>query len=329
MNNKLGSFIYLSVPDNIAETLNEAVRSTTENLPDMSSLRASQLSSLPELHPPALMPRGNVGTTTRTFLRLIQRCKLPPSIISQLGLVFPRTRSNRRYGSVPLDYDTDIFYYLLDTEGDDISNDIDIGPEKSNHIDISPEKSNHIDMEPEKYTGCNLAVSGVSTVPLNTSIESNHSRADRYANALSQRDKFKSKLGSNFAQQFESARFNTQKTKETLNSNKQKQAQTKKNTQPKRKSKSKRNGDDVITGSSVDQPCPDDDDSDDCEEWDRYEALHDDVTAQERTKERLFEEDMEVVWEKGGSGLVWHTDARHWDQMEGGKYYRYSVAQEQ
>ena len=39
---------------------------------------------------------------------------------------------------------------------------------------------------------------------------------------------------------------------------------------------------------------------------------------QGRTKERLFEEEMEVVWEKGGSGLVFYTDASHWHSLEGG-----------
>ena len=42
--------------------------------------------------------------------------------------------------------------------------------------------------------------------------------------------------------------------------------------------------------------------------------------SQGRCKERLFEEEMEVVWEKGGSGLVFYTDASHWDQLEGGKF---------
>ena len=27
---------------------------------------------------------------------------------------------------------------------------------------------------------------------------------------------------------------------------------------------------------------------------------------------------MEVVWEKGGSGLVFYTDASHWHNLEGG-----------
>jgi len=51
----------------------------------------------------------------------------------------------------------------------------------------------------------------------------------------------------------------------------------------------------------------DNSDSDDGEEWDRHEAFHDDVTSQERNKERLFEEEIEIKWEKGGSGLVFYT----------------------
>ena len=55
---------------------------------------------------------------------------------------------------------------------------------------------------------------------------------------------------------------------------------------------------------------------DDAEEWDRHESLHNDVTSQERTKERLFEEEIELKWEKGGSGLVFYTDAAFWKQQE-------------
>ena len=39
---------------------------------------------------------------------------------------------------------------------------------------------------------------------------------------------------------------------------------------------------------------------------------------QERSDDRLFEEEMEVVWDKGSSGLVFYTDANYWDEMEGG-----------
>lgn len=59
------------------------------------------------------------------------------------------------------------------------------------------------------------------------------------------------------------------------------------------------------------------DDDDRCEEWERHEALHEDVTGQERTTERLFEEEIELKWEKGGSGLVFYTDAQFWQEEEG------------
>ncbi|XP_063167819.1 G patch domain-containing protein 3 isoform X2 [Candoia aspera] len=55
-------------------------------------------------------------------------------------------------------------------------------------------------------------------------------------------------------------------------------------------------------------------DDDRCEEWERHEALHEDVTSQERTKERLYEEEIELKWEKGGSGLVFYTDAQYWQE---------------
>ncbi|NXN95768.1 GPTC3 protein, partial [Rhinopomastus cyanomelas] len=60
-----------------------------------------------------------------------------------------------------------------------------------------------------------------------------------------------------------------------------------------------------------------DDDDDTCEEWERHEALHEDVTKQDRTEERLFEEEIELKWEKGGSGLVFYTDAQYWQQQNG------------
>lgn len=64
------------------------------------------------------------------------------------------------------------------------------------------------------------------------------------------------------------------------------------------------------------------------EEWDRHRGLNNDVSArrvvnniddmndQPGTKERLFEEKMEVTWDKGSSGLVFYTDAQYWRQVE-------------
>ncbi|KTF85596.1 hypothetical protein cypCar_00044912 [Cyprinus carpio] len=64
----------------------------------------SDLKGLPELNPPSLMPAGNVGTPVSVFLELIQSCRLPPRLIRKLGLTFPKTGSNRRYGNVPYMY---------------------------------------------------------------------------------------------------------------------------------------------------------------------------------------------------------------------------------
>lgn len=60
-----------------------------------------------------------------------------------------------------------------------------------------------------------------------------------------------------------------------------------------------------------------DTDSEPEEDWERHEALHDDVDCQARTKERLYENKIELKWEKGGSGLVFYTDAAYWDSLNG------------
>ena len=50
-----------------------------------------------------------------------------------------------------------------------------------------------------------------------------------------------------------------------------------------------------------------DEDKDDLEDWERHESLHDDVTKQDRTSPYFFEKEIELQWEKGGSGLVFYT----------------------
>ena len=65
------------------------------------------VSSMIELNPPALMPQGNVGTPTATFMNLINSCRLPTKVIRKLKLEFPKSRTKRRYGAVPLDYGTE------------------------------------------------------------------------------------------------------------------------------------------------------------------------------------------------------------------------------
>uniref|UniRef100_A0A3Q3WRD6 G-patch domain-containing protein n=1 Tax=Mola mola TaxID=94237 RepID=A0A3Q3WRD6_MOLML len=174
---------------------------------------SADLKSLSELNPPALMPNGNVGTPVKVFLQLIQSCRLPPRLIRKLGLTFPKTSCNRRYGNVPFQYqDTQMLPATEETV----------------------------------LTATGHEISGPSTL----------------ATAEPQREE------------------EEEEEEEDEQSNA-------------------------------------DDDDDCCEEWERHEALHDDVTSQERSKERLFEEEIELKWEKGGSGLVFYTDAQYWQEEEG------------
>lgn len=71
---------------------------------DRENFTEADLLKLPELHPPDVMPNGNVGTPTMEFLKLIRECRLPPVVIKKLGLSFPKTRTNKKYGNVPFDY---------------------------------------------------------------------------------------------------------------------------------------------------------------------------------------------------------------------------------
>ncbi|KAB1269168.1 G patch domain-containing protein 3 [Camelus dromedarius] len=173
----------------------------------------ADLRQLPELNPPVLMPSGNVGTPLQVFLELIRACRLPPRIITQLQLQFPKTGSSRRYGNVPFKY----------------------------------EDSETVEQEEFVYTAEG------EEIPQGTCL------ADIPANPC---------------------------------------------------------GEPEEEGEEEEESHSDDDD-DRGEEWERHEALHEDVTGQERTTERLFEEEIELKWEKGGSGLVFYTDAQFWQEEEG------------
>lgn len=71
---------------------------------DREAFSKTDLMKLPELHPPAAMPNGNVGTPTSVFMEAIRQCRLPPAVIKKLGLKFPKTRVKNKYGNVPFDY---------------------------------------------------------------------------------------------------------------------------------------------------------------------------------------------------------------------------------
>ncbi|EFO27632.1 hypothetical protein LOAG_00849 [Loa loa] len=159
-----------------------------------------------ELKPPSLMPHGNVGTPTKFFFEQIRLCKLPPTVLTKLGI-----KAKKRVGK----YSAVCFKYSGSEEA------IIVGC-KEEKISSSLEPGN----TPEEIPDCEFELENDNGV---------------------------------------------------------------------------------------------EDDDDRCEEWERHEALHDDVTEQARIKPRKYETEQEVTWEKGGPGLVWYTDAFFWNELEEGK----------
>ena len=188
------------------------------------------LTSMPELNPPPIMPNGNVGTPLSVFVELIKACKFPSNLISKLDLQFPKSFSSKRYGTVSFDYKNLERYGKFHTDEETGSSD-----------QISKDQSNYSTTDNSEY--------------------------------VSQTEKP------------ETTRSRQNKGQETTMTNHESEGDF---------------GEDH-----------------EAEDWERHEALHDDVTQQDRTKERLYEEDIELKWEKGGPGLVFYTDAYYWHEMSG------------
>ncbi|XP_069136117.1 G patch domain-containing protein 3-like [Argopecten irradians] len=224
---------------------------------DRQQFTISDLEKMKELHPPDIMPNGNVGTPTSIFLEYIKQCRLPPVVIKKLGLSFPKTRSSKKYGNVPFNYAGTV--EKLDGENLEEEEVPEVKSSKGHEI---PTENNQINREDV------VGAKGQST-DLSESIKDN---------ADSQ------KKGSKFRQDPETKKRYGLKIEESLIENEDKDL---------------------------------DDDNDTCEEWERHEAMYDDPSNQERNSERLFEEEIELKWEKGGSGLVFYTDAQYWKEQEG------------
>ena len=105
---------------------------------------AHDLQQLIELHPPAIMPNGNVGTPTHIFLDLIRECKLPPAVIKKLGLQFPHARRKRRYGTVPFDYDSEVVKEDIEEPSYEV---------KSGKGDLIEDENQHTGKKSDNVTG--------------------------------------------------------------------------------------------------------------------------------------------------------------------------------
>ncbi|NP_001074099.1 G patch domain-containing protein 3 [Danio rerio] len=366
----------------------------------------SDLRDLPELNPPALMPSGNVGTPVSVFLQLIQSCRLPPRLIRKLGLTFPKTGSNRRYGNVPYQYhntrvvtpaeesvftaggveikghaqrdtpttshrkqgkpttlyrtqetptasqakqDTPtISLTIQDTPTTTQTNQdtpstsciIQDTPTASQRQQDTPTASQKLDMS---TTSCKIQDTPTAsqrkqdTPTTSCIIQDTPTTSQTVQDTPTTSQKQDMSITSCKIQDTPTAsqRKDTPPTsciiQETPTT-----SQTKRLNTP----TASRKIQDTPTYTQtlyedtpsppVNQPSQEeeseeelsgpDDDDDRCEEWERHEALHEDITAQERSKERLFEEEIELKWEKGGSGLVFYTDAQFWQEEEEGDF---------
>ncbi|XP_063680684.1 G patch domain-containing protein 3-like [Bolinopsis microptera] len=177
------------------------------------------LKKLPELNPPKVMPAGNVGTTTKLFLSLVNKCLLPPAIIKKLQLEFPRTVKRRQYSAVA---PSDLYQNR-----------------RSNMKKLKKFKSLKTPNKPSDSSNCPSTSSSGESLSGNSGKSSFWSENERV------------------------------------------------------------------------------EDHDGAEDWERHESFNNDVGTQDRTKERMYEEDMEIVWDKGSSGLVFYTDSNYWADLEG------------
>ena len=241
--------------------------------PDRQEFKEEDLIKLPELRPPTVMPNGNVGTPTMHFMKLIQECRLPPSIIKKLELDFPKSKNKGKYGSVAFDYQTE-----MTVQHDDDGSDGDAA------VNVIAETLT----ESRKETTKNVKHSDSSDQPT-VSVNNDTPKIPEPKS--------------------------TEKDENPVSDYKEKRRLKKLAKQERKKLMAERIEEKMIEFEKAGSESGDDNDT--CEEWERHEAMYDDVTDQGRNKERLFEEDMEVVWEKGGSGLVFYTDAQYWHEKEG------------
>ncbi|XP_070542867.1 G patch domain-containing protein 3-like [Ptychodera flava] len=252
---------------NVTEIQNKRyqTREEVQQIPtNREKFTETDLRGLPELSPPAVMPNGNVGTPTSFFLKLIRTCRMPPSLIKKLGLVFPKSRSMRRYGNVPFDYGGRLHFEGEEGGVNCSEEDLPVSFDSQERSDVSDGVSDESQVENDNQTKTsNISCTGRTWG--------------------SGKMKKQSMLWSKKSEKMYSTRISESKK----------------------------------TESDDDDDDDDDGDNDTCEDWERHEALHDDVTEQGRTKERLYEEEIELKWEKGGSGLVFYTDANYWDEQEG------------
>ena len=203
---------------------------------NLNSLDLDDINNLLEFRNiPNWMPNGNVGTPTKTFIKYINQCIMPQSLIAKLGINLKHYKKHKKrpYSNVPYNYENDIeeneeeYEYEIDDDNNETNN--------NNYIDIA-------------YTA----------------------NGERIVEQIDDEKEIR--------------KLNSQKIEKTRKDN---------------LLISEEDGDDLQ--------------DDELEDWERHEALHDDVTKQDRTSPVFYENEIELKWEKGGSGLVFYTVSKNFN----------------
>ncbi|XP_059164402.1 G patch domain-containing protein 3-like [Physella acuta] len=310
---------------------------------EQDAVEEEKLLQMPEMNPPSLMPNGNVGTPTLVFLDFIQKCLLPNNLIKKLKLQFPKTSARRLYGNVDFKYscsENRSYDYTYETDnsngnGKDILNSDTIKTKvwtckpylkqlknleacKSSLVanksteNMNNQPCNHEDIfysQPNSLQHSNI----VNIIPLEA-VKAGHSSHVSAPN-----------ITDTSVQQPEMTPENTSKENKIKTPEDQITFIKPSLVAPAKRDRHKTKADKRLTRLmkaegieekfiAIDRKYHNDDDA---EEWDRHEASEDDPSNQERNKERLYEEEIEQPWEKGGAGVNFYTDAVYWQQQEG------------
>lgn len=195
------------------------ITSEAQNSVDSDQLNIEDINNLLEFKKiPHWMPNGNVGTPTKIFIKYINQCIMPQSLIAKLGLNLKayKTHKKKKYSTVEYKYDEDEYEY----------------EENSNNF--------------EDFAFIATTANG-------------------------------HKISEN---------IDDEKLIKEINYSKQESDKEK-----------------ILKENAQHS----EEEDDDLEDWERHESLHDDVTKQDRTSPYFFENEIELKWEKGGSGLVFYT----------------------
>jgi hypothetical protein len=275
------------------------------------------LRALPELNPPAGLPHGNVGTSWRCCLEAVERCELPAVVLGALGI--SRRVPPRRYSAVPPPPS------LLAGAPHRPAT-----PVKHTHTtgsNTTIDRKNH--NQNSKENNSRAVSRTVSSVRAATTLRGAAGNGDEErahtllvdASRLRHRIRYwpspRPTTALLHAHHHTPHATSSVHSTSTVTANITSVASAAAHRAHTRAASKVGEDDDVEAkeeagdGDGDDEAGSGESDSGAVERWDRQGVLE-----PVRYEERRYEQPLEVVWEKGGSGLVFYTDECFWAQRE-------------